>query len=84
MEVSKGQQEGSKGQLVEFQGQLEGSDGQLEGSEGQLEGPEGQPAVSEVQKKGDGQMDKQTEFFPILQVLVPIWGRCPKTNRKKR
>ena len=63
-----------------FQGQLEGSDGQLEGSEGQLEGPEGQPAVSEGQPKGNGQMDKQTEFFPILQVLVPIWGCCPKNK----
>ena len=59
------------GQLVGFQGQLEGSDGQLEASEGQLEGPEGQPAVSEGQPKGDGQIDKQTEFLPILQDFVP-------------
>ena len=83
VEGSEGLLEGSEGLLEGFEGLLEGSEGWLEGSEGQPAGSEGQPAGSEGQPEGgrtDVRTDGRTEFLPILQDLVPCWGRCPKSR----
>ena len=43
-------------------------------------GPQTPPTGLQTPYMKDGQMDgQQTEFLPILQDLVPCWGRCSKT-----
>ena len=65
------------------EGQHAGSESQPAGSEGQPAGSEGQPEEGWTDIWMYGQIDRRTEFLPILQDFVLWWGRWPKRMNGK-